>query len=72
MTDYEIRATLRGATAAKILTGWQGPHTDERSYCLNPRNGQAQELPLEYVTTYCRMLLESGVDPLYRASEPVR
>jgi hypothetical protein len=34
MTDRHIRAMLRGATAAKILNGWQGPHLFERSYCI--------------------------------------
>jgi hypothetical protein len=69
--DREIRAMLRGATAAGVLTGWQGPHTSERSYCICPRIGDARERPLEYVIPYCEMLRESGVPPLYRASEPI-
>jgi hypothetical protein len=71
MIDREIRAMLRGATAAGILNGWQGPHTAQRSYCICPKQGAAMERPLQYVIPYCEMLRERGVEPLYRASEPV-
>jgi hypothetical protein len=71
MIDREIRALLRAATAAGILTGWQGPHTARRSYCICPSLGGACERPLEYVIPYCEMLREGGVEPLYRNSEPV-
>lgn len=71
MIDREIRAILRGATADGILTGWQGPHLDVRSYCIAPSCGDADEHPLEYVIAYCEGLLQSGVEPLYRESEPV-
>jgi hypothetical protein len=71
MIDREIRAMLRGATAAKLLHGWQGPHLDERSYCIAPRDAAAMERPLDYVIGYCEMLAAAGIEPLYRASEPV-
>jgi hypothetical protein len=71
MIDREIRAMLRGATAAKLLHGWQGPHLAERSYCIAPRNAGAMERPLDYVIGYCEMLAEAGIEPLYRASEPI-
>lgn len=71
MIDREIRAMLRGATAARLLHGWQGPHLAERSYCIAPRNAGATERPLDYVIGYCEMLAEAGVEPLYRASEPI-
>jgi hypothetical protein len=71
MSDREIRAMLRGATAAGILDGWQGPHLFERSYCIVPRCADAMERPLEYVIGFCELLLEAGVEPLYRDSEPV-
>ena len=38
MSDRDIRAMLRGATAAKLLDGWQGPHMSERTYCIAPRH----------------------------------
>jgi hypothetical protein len=71
MIDRDIRAMLRGATAAKFLHGWQGPHLAERSYCIAPRGAAAMECPLDYVIRYCEMLAAAGVQPLYRASEPV-
>jgi hypothetical protein len=62
---------LRGATAAKILLGWQGPHLGERSYCLAPAHSDPVERPLDYVIGYCELLTAAGVEPLYRDSEPV-
>ena len=63
---------LRAATAAKILGGWQGPHLTARSYCIAPTGGGAMECPLDYVIRYCEMLAMSGLEPLYRDSEPWR
>jgi hypothetical protein len=71
MTDREIRALLRGATAARILNGWQGPHLAERSYCIAPMNAAAAERPLDDVISYCRSLLTAGIQPLFRESEPL-
>jgi hypothetical protein len=71
MTDRQIRAMLRGATAAKILNGWQGPHLLERSYCIAPCNAAASERPLADVISYCETLATAGVEPLFRASEPL-
>jgi hypothetical protein len=71
MSDREIRAMLRGATAAKILHGWQGPHLCERSYCIAPADSDAIERPLDYVIGYCELLAVAGVEPLYRDSEPL-
>jgi hypothetical protein len=45
MSDREIRAMLRAATAARILHGWQGPHLRERSYCIAPADSDPMELP---------------------------
>ena len=70
MHDRDIRAMLRAATAAKILGGWQGPHVTARSYCIAPTGGGAMECPLDYVIRYCEMLAISGLEPLYRDSEP--
>jgi hypothetical protein len=62
---------LRGATAAKILDGWQGPHLERRSYCIAPRNGGASERALDEVIRYCESLATAGVEPLFRPSEPL-
>ena len=70
MTDRHIRAMLRGATAAKILNGWQGPHLLERSYCIAPRDAAAAERPLADVISYCESLATAGIQPLFRESEP--
>ena len=71
MIDREIRAMLRGATAANFLHGWQGPHLAERTYCLTPKHAEPMERPLDYVIGYCEMLAVAGVEPLYRDSDPV-
>jgi hypothetical protein len=65
MIDRDIRAWLRGATAADILVGWQGPHLMARSYCLTPKHLEPQERPLDYVISYCELLAAAGVLPLY-------
>jgi hypothetical protein len=70
MMDRDIRAMLRGATAARLLRGWQGPHLAERSYCITPRHADSMERPLDEVIGYCEMLAAAGVKPLYRDSEP--
>lgn len=71
MTDYHIRAMLRRACADGILTGWQGPHVTGRSYCITPANGHARERLLGDVIAYVEGLEAAGLEPLYRASEPV-
>jgi hypothetical protein len=70
MRDRDIRAMLRGATAARLLRGWQGPHLSERSYCLTPAYADPMERPLDDVIGYCRLLSVAGIEPLYRDSEP--
>lgn len=71
MKDYDIRALLRGATHAGILTGWQGPHTSARSYCIKPVDGPARELPNQDAIAYCQALTAAKVLPRYRESEPI-
>lgn len=70
MTDRYIRAMLRAATAAGYLHGWQGPHVPNRSYCISPVNGDAEERPLEYAIGYVQLLQADNLEPLYRRSEP--
>jgi hypothetical protein len=71
MSDREIRAMLRAATAARILDGWQGPHMAQRSYQIAPSAAPAMERPLDYVIAYCQLLAQAGIEPLYRDSERV-
>jgi hypothetical protein len=71
MTDRTVRAILRAATAARVLSGWQGPHVPAGSYTVAPAAGPAGEWPRDRVIDYCRLLADSGIEPLYRASEPV-
>jgi hypothetical protein len=71
MIDRDIRAMLRGATAAKFLHGWQGPNQAERTYCLTPKHAKSTERPLEYVIGYCELLSVAGVQPLYCDSDAV-
>lgn len=70
MTDRHIRAMLRRATEARILTDWQGPHVPRRSYTIAPANGDAAERPLGDVIQYVLALEAAGLKPLHRESEP--
>lgn len=71
MTHRYIRAMLRRATACKILRGWNGPHVTEDSYTVTPASAPAGEWPLERVILYVAGLEKAGLEPLFRASEPV-
>lgn len=71
MSDRYIRGMLRRATQLRILHGWQGPHTDARSYTVSPAKGPAGEWPLDQVESYVHALEEAHVVPLFRSSEPV-
>lgn len=70
MTDWEIRALLRAATKEGILTGWQGPHLQERSYTIAPVAAPAKERSLDFTIGYCTGVKALGIQPLYRESEP--
>jgi hypothetical protein len=70
MTDRYIRAMLRAATAAGYLHGWQGPHTDARSYTIAPAVGDAHEATLSATIAYVELLQVDRLEPLYRRGEP--
>lgn len=70
MTDREIRAYLRGATAAKVLSGWYSPVLGS-VYIVSPPGSDTQTFFFWEAITYCEMLRESGVVPVYRESEPI-
>jgi hypothetical protein len=69
MSKRYIRAILRGATAVGLLGGWDGPFVDE-SYCL-VEDGRALMYSRAGAIDACLRLRVLGVQPLYRASEPV-
>lgn len=69
MSKRYIRAILRGATAAGLLGGWDGPFVND-SYCL-VENGRAHMYTRTDAIDVCLRLRFLGVEPLYRASEPV-
>jgi hypothetical protein len=69
MSKRYIRAVLRGATAVGLLGGWDGPFVDE-SYCL-VENGRALMYSRAGAIDVCLRLRVLGVQPLYRASEPI-
>jgi hypothetical protein len=69
MNDRYLRSMLRAATAAKILRGWQGPHTKDRSYTITPANAPARERSLVATIEYVRSLEAAGITPLHRESE---
>jgi hypothetical protein len=67
---------LRRATQAGILAGWQGPHwlgpgDEHRSYTVAPAAAPAGEWPVDDVVAYVETLQVAGIEPLYRASEPL-
>jgi hypothetical protein len=72
MADREIRAMLRGATQAKILVGWYAYGFGAlRRYVINPACLQTSTYSASEVSTYCAMLRDAGIEPLYRDSEPM-
>lgn len=69
MDDRFLRGMLRAATSDRLLRGWQGPHTRERSYTITPADAPAEERSLAGTIQYVRTLQAAGVTPLYRESE---
>jgi hypothetical protein len=69
MTDYEIRAMLRGATKARLLTGWQGPHYNG-TFSIAPESAGAYVCSREHAISLCLMMRQAHIKPLYRSSEP--
>ena len=69
MSDTTIRAMLRGATRAKVLFGWC-PYEwgGETVWVVSPPEAPAATFTTAEAVDYCRMLSESGVQPLYRTA----
>jgi hypothetical protein len=71
MNEREIRAMLRGATREGILFGWYVPDFGLlKRFVVAPVGAPTATYTPTDAARYCEMLRESGVRPLYRASEP--
>jgi hypothetical protein len=71
MADRDIRAWLRGATRARILTGWYAYGFGAmRRYVISPEGVDTSTYSAHEVSRYCSMLREAGIEPVYRDSEP--
>jgi hypothetical protein len=72
MTNREIRATLRGATAAKYIWSWTMVGDDEyREFHIVPLAGPLMRKSPAEAAEYAFMVQElEGIEPLYRESEP--
>lgn len=65
---------LRGATAAGVLSAWNGEGEFGfcRAFWVFPRGARLGErLEFPEILEYCERLREAGIAPLFRASEPV-
>ena len=67
MVTRDIRAFLRAATAARILTGWNfyELRPGERRRTFSPAAGRPHDVDEPAVIAYCRMLRSAGVLPRY-------
>lgn len=67
MIARDIRAFLRAATAARILTGWNvyEPRAGERRWTYSPAEGRSRDVDEPAVIAYCGMLRCAGVRPRY-------
>ena len=67
MIARDIRAFLRAATAARILTGWNvyEPRAGERRWTYSPAEGRSHDVDESAVIAYCGMLRSAGVRPRY-------
>jgi hypothetical protein len=63
----DIRALLRAATAARILTGWNvyELRPGERRWTYSPAEGPSRDVDEPSVIAYCGMLRSAGVPPRY-------
>jgi hypothetical protein len=67
MVTRDIRAFLRAATAARILTGWSfyELRPGERRWTYSPADGCSCDVDESAVIAYCGMLRSAGVQPRY-------
>ena len=67
MIARDIRAFLRAATAARILTGWNvyEPRAGERRWTYSPAEGRSRDVDEPAVIAYCGMLRSACVRPRY-------
>lgn len=69
VTRREIRGLLRAATAAGIVQGWYQPTPD--TFLVSPAPAPTQSYSMSEASEYCDMLRASGLEPLFRDSEPL-
>jgi len=64
----ELRALIRGAVKAHILTGWYWYTAPDgsRRYILAPPQGKCLDYSVAETERYCQMLAEAGVEPYYQ------
>jgi hypothetical protein len=67
MTGREIRSMLRGATAAKLIWGWQRVGGE---WHIVTNDGKVSAFDHERIETYVRGLYMLDVQPVFRTSEP--
>ena len=61
MTDQQVAATLRAATATGLIVSWIDLPNGE--WTINTQlNGARNKTPLE-IRAYCRMLNHAGINP---------
>lgn len=75
MTNRDIRAYLRAATRAKILSGWYvyrppgaidtDPIYGGLVFCIAPIAGRPQHFAFDEAIRYCEMLATEGIEPEY-------
>ena len=67
MVARDIRAFLRAATAARILTGWNvyEPRAGERRWTYSPAEGRSRDVDEPAVIAYCGLLRSAGLRPRY-------
>jgi hypothetical protein len=67
MITRDIRAFLRAATAARILSGWNfyELRPGERRWTYSPMGGDSCDVDEPGVIAYCGMLAAAGVQPRY-------
>ena len=68
MTGREIRSMLRGAVAAKLIWAWQQPAD---WHVVTNALEVVQLAAGQDVEDYVRGLYAAGIQPLFRASEPL-
>jgi hypothetical protein len=67
LSDRDVRAYLRGATAAKLLWGWNNYENaqGERMWTATPDSADPVIHDSEGIRVFCEMVKEAGIEPRY-------